>query len=547
MAWQPEVGAGSNRATTYHDLVTKLVAFATSQHVATVAINAAGLGYVAGDILTLTHAGAYLDARFEVLTVGGAGDITSLRIVSSGAFADRIAAAAVVAGGANYAVGDILLLTDGAGRERGKCIVATLAVTAVATVNVFETGGAYLVPPGAASPTVGVGPSTFAGDNNCTLTAAMTGLIGLAGLAATGGTGAGATVDITLAETGWTVDSRNTNIRSFNGVTNEKEVVLVGDATGMTNKPYIGLGTLTRTSGINTRYAVAFYGLITHNPALALSAQVGMRGDPGTWSDGNAYLVCNQDQVQPMDFWFTIDEFRVAGIINNNPGAANTDDGQYLHFYHGFMNAFATEYENPYPMLVAASARATNIDPGAGSTQITGLSELAAPAGLSCGCLFYRAEDATWVAMYNSQNLSTTVANPHVMAPVAYLNVILATGTDVDAVVNLGPLSFYIGIGSTGRAAPTRRLFPVPGAVGHHFPIPLTVLSRPGGTTLNQVLDTARGQLRGFFWVYNTDSAGATINNFSEDYVTIGTDRYRIFHTHVQRQLYHFIAILEDV
>ena len=547
MAWQPEVGAGSNRAATYHDLVTKLVAFATSQHVATVAINNAGLGYVAGDVLTLTHAGAYLDARFEVLTIGGGGAIATLRIVSSGAFSNRIASAGVVAGGANYAVNDILQLTDGTGRELGKCIVATLAGTAVATVNVFETGGAYSVAPGAASPTVGVGPSTFAGDNNCTLTAVMTGLIGLAGLAVTGGTGAGATVDITLAETGWTVDSRNTNIRSFNGVTNEKEVVLVGDATGMTNKPYIGLGTLTRTSGINTRYAVAFYGLITHNPALALAAQVGMKGDPGTWADGNIYLVCNQDQVQPMDFWFTVDEFRVAGVINNNPGAANTDDGQYLHFYHGFMNAFATEYENPYPMLVGASARATNIDPGAGSTNITGLSELAAPAALSCGCFFYRAEDATWVAMHNSQNLSTSTAFQHVMGPVAYLSTITTTANDVNAVVNWGPLAIYTGIGSTGRAAPTRRLFPIPGVVDHHFPIPLTVLSRPGNTSLNEILDTARGQLRGFFWVYNTDAAGATINNFSEDYITIGTDRYRVFHTHVQRQLYHFIAVLEDV
>ncbi|MCH7944864.1 MAG: hypothetical protein IIC73_02440, partial [Armatimonadetes bacterium] len=86
MAWQPEVGGSSNRAADYRDLLVKKVAFMTSQHVATVAINNRGTGgaYVVGDIVTLTHAGAILDARFEVTGVT-AGQIDTLRIDSSGA------------------------------------------------------------------------------------------------------------------------------------------------------------------------------------------------------------------------------------------------------------------------------------------------------------------------------------------------------------------------------------------------------------------------------------------------------------------------------
>ena len=63
--FQREVGSGVNRATDYRDLCSKIVGCATSQHVATVAINNGGTGgtYVVGDIVTLTHAGALLASR----------------------------------------------------------------------------------------------------------------------------------------------------------------------------------------------------------------------------------------------------------------------------------------------------------------------------------------------------------------------------------------------------------------------------------------------------------------------------------------------------
>jgi hypothetical protein len=97
------------------------------------------------------------------------------------------------------------------------------------------------------------------------------------------------------------------------------------------------------------------------------------------------------------------------------------------------------------------------------------------------------------------------------------------------------------------RGSATRRLMPVPGTTPQHLPIPLTVLSRPGDSTLNQTLDTPRGQLRGCFFVYNTNASGATITNFAEDYITIGDDRYRVFQNHVHNGLYQYFCILEDV
>ncbi len=554
MAFQREVGGSAAQATDYHDLLTKQVQFYCSQHVATVVINNGGTGgtYVIGDVITLTPSTSsdHLVARFEVLTVS-AGQILTMRILDSGAFAQQ-AASAVVGGaaGTGYVIGDILEVQGGTSRCPAKFQVATLSGSAVATVTLFEGGGVYSATPANDAATIGIGPTAFAGDDAATLTVTYTALTATTALAVTGGGGTGATVDITLAETGWTVDGRNTNNTTFNSLVNEKEVVLVGDATGFTNKPYIGYGTFSQTSGINERYIIGFVGLITHNPSIALSAQVSILGNPGTWSDGNPYLLCDEDQGQSMDFWLSADDLRVCGVININQGAANTDDGEYMHFYHGFMDTFATESEDPYPMYVFASSRQTNIDPSVGSANITGLAENIAPSGGAGPGHFFQAEAALWRPVTNSQSV-TNQQRENVCSPMCRTTSINGS-SDTDTIIAEGPIAFHTGFGSTNRLSPTVRLLPIPGTTPQHFPLPLTIIYRPGGVGLDETSDTPRGQLRGCFWIYNSDDAAATIVNFSEDFVTVGGpapagDRYPVFHTHVQNQLYHSICIKEDV
>jgi hypothetical protein len=541
--WQANVGSGSGRATNKHDLVTKFVALMTSQGVATVAINAAGTGYTVGDVLTLTHAGAYQVARFEVTTVGGGGAITGLRITSNGAFGNRATSATVSAGGTNYAVGNILEVQGGSTRCKAKFQVATLSGSAVATVTPFEDGGAYATTPSNPAATTRIGPTAGTG-SGCTLTVTYSGLIGTTGLSVTGGTGTGATVNITLAQAGWTAE-RNTNNITFNGVTNEKEVVLKGDAAGRTNKPYLAFATLTRTSGINTRHVVALHSMIAHNLAIALSAQPGILGDPGTWSDEFPYIHCDENQLQEMDFWLSVSDREIHGVIDTNSSAGNSDDRQLHQFYAGFLNTFATEVEDPYPMYMAAN-RGTNIDPSAGSTNLTGLGEVIAPGGgsFNTGVLFYQSETSTWARVFNSREVASQEGN-NVVFPLGNLQGI-TTASSSDNVVYDGPVPFHTGVGSLNRSSPTRRLFPVPGTTPYQFLYPLTLVSRPAGA-YNPVLDSARGNLNGCFFVYNTDAAGATITNFALDYITVGSDRYRVFHSHVQRQPYHYVAMKESV
>lgn len=543
--WQANVGSGSGRATNKHDLVTKWVALMTSQGVATVAINAAGTGYTVGDVLTLTHAGAYQVARFEVTSVGGGGDITGLRITSNGAFGNRATSATVSAGGTNYAVNDVLEVQGGSTRCKAKFRVATLSGSAVATVAAFEDGGAYSSTPSNPASTTKVGPTAGTG-SGCTLTVTYSGLIGTTGLAVTGGTGTSATVDITLAQAGWTCE-RNTNSTTFNGVTNEKEVVLKGDASGRTNKPYLAFTTFTRTSGINTRHVVGLHAMTAHNASIALSAQPGLLGNPGTWSDENPYVLCDENAAQEMDFWLSVSDREIHGVVDINSSAGNSDDRQFMQFYAGFLNTFATETEDPYPMFVAGASRGTNIDPSAGSTNITGLGECSAPPApgtFNTGALFYRSETSTWVYVSNSQNVASDEES-HVVFPLGNLREV-GTSNSADNVVFDGPVPFHTGIGSLNRTVPTRRLWPVPGTTPYQFLFPLTILSRPA-SAYDAVLDTARGNLNGCFFVYNTDAAGTTITNFALDYITVGSDRYRVFHTHVQRQPYHYVAMKESV
>jgi hypothetical protein len=541
--WQANVGSGSGRATNKQDLVTKWVALMTSQGVATVAVNAAGTGYVVGDVLTLTHAGAYQVARFEVTSVGGGGTITGLRITSNGAFGIRATSATVSAGGTNYAVGDVLEVQGGSTRCKGKFQVATLSGSAVATVTPFEDGGAYSSTPSNPAATTKVGPSAGTG-SGCTLTVTYTSLVGTTGLSVTGGTGTGATVDITLAQAGWTCE-RNTNSTSFNGVTNEKEVVLKGDASGRTNKPYIGFTTFTRTSGINTRHIVGLHSMVAHNTAIALSAQPGILGNPGTWGDEFPYVHCDENAAQEMDFWLSVSDREIHGVVDINPGAGNSDDRQFMQFYAGMLNTFATEVEDPYPMFVGGN-RSTNIDPSAGSTSLTGLGECTSPTGVTnTGMLFYRSETSTWVYVSNGQN-NASDEEPHVMFPLGNVREVNQPSNTSDNVAYDGPVTFHTGIGSLNRSSPTRRLFPVPGTTPYQFLFPLTIVSI-NATTFNPALDSPRGNLNGCFLIYNTDASGATIANFALDYITVGSDRYRVFHSHVQRQPYHYVAMKETV
>jgi hypothetical protein len=512
------------------DLLTKIAALGTSYNLSAPAIAAAGTGYAIGNVLSLNHAGGYLAATIEVLTVGGAGEILTIAQRNYGAYADRAASAVVVAGGTGYVVGDIIELQGGTPWEKSKFTVATLAGSAVATVTVAETGGAYPAAggPGAGAATVLVGPSGGVG-TGCTLTATYTGLVGTAGLAGTGGAGAGATFNVTRAHSGWT-SLRNRNNYSFNGVLTEKEVALQGGVTpGM--DPIIMARTYTATVGVNTAHGVLWAGATAWNDSFPLESQPGRFKQAVPVNQGGNYLlVFNASSTA----WVAHSNRRFAGVVKC-VGASTTS---YLHFYEGLGNPYGTATESPYPLMIACPSGAHNHFPDSGGSLVTGLSEaLRNSSAIGSPITFRRAQDAAAVDVHNGTAFAGVGDLDNVMYPLGETR----QGTNPSLISGEGAFTFYNGISVHTGGAATRLLFPAPG--GDLFLlVPLTVVSTPTGSPTFDV--DLQMELEGVFFVSATKSDGTAFT--SEDTLTIGSTRYRVFGNAARVQRYSYMALRES-
>jgi len=560
MAFQSEVGSGTARATSYHDLFNKQVSFLTSRHVATVVINNGGTGgtYVIGDIINLTHAGAHLDAKFEVLTVS-AGQILTMQIVCSGAFGDRPNGTITIsAGGTAYGnnLTDLILEIQGGTSRCPAKVQATTNGSGVVTsaIDFEDLGtsaiGVYSSLPSYPAATTIQGPNATAVGTGCTITmGGSTGIIGTTGLAVTGGGGAGATVDITLAETGWTVDGRNTNDRLLNSIGNEKTVVLKGDSAGTANKPFIAYITETATSGLNTRFGIHCFGMIAHNPALDFSAHTGLSpniaSETSILTEG-AVLLCSEDTgagTDEMDFWFKADDQHFSMITQIEESAAVSDNGVYMQHYAGFMDRIGTEVESSYPMFIFASGRLFNTDPTVGSFDITGMAEVGHNL---VGCAwYYDSVSGAWFNLRNYDGVGSVTPEDFVMFPVGIPNIESATGS-LDKVVSRGARTVEADFFEQQRTSATKVLRKIPGTVDQFFLWPLTV-SRKEAAGQSLVDDKFAGQLKGVFWISSDDGTGSRIANFSEDFITVSGVRYLVFHNHVNTEPYQYIAFRMDV
>jgi hypothetical protein len=123
----------------------------------------------------------------------------------------------------------------------------------------------------------------------------------------------------------------------------------------------------------------------------------------------------------------------------------------------------------------------------------------------------------------------------------------LSSTSSADFIVGESFIDVFADWSNLTRAAPGRKLLPIPGTTPGTFLWPINFISRSTSTTTNDDEDGPRGEVRGFSFLTATDSAGAKIVNHSEDFITIGTVRHRVFHNHVHNERYQFIAIEEDV
>lgn len=522
MAWHAGTATGA------HDLVAKVVQMATSKHVSAVAINAAGTGYTVGDTLTVPHSGGLLSATAEVLTVGGSGEVTSVKLRNMGAYSNRVATATMVAGGTNYVVGDILEVAGGTSTEKARLRVATLSGSAVATVTVYEGGGAYSVAPSGTLTTTLVGPSTGTG-TGATFTVTMTSLVGTSGVATTGGTGSGCTLNLTLTDTGWSAE-RNRNNYSFNSVNNEKEIVLKGTAGGG-DHPYIGFRTYTATVGPDTRYGVLIIGMTAHNSATAMSLQQDV--STSTPAD-NLPLVPLFNTSMP--FWFSFNGRKMYAQIRTDGGAIDS----YQNMYAGLLNPMGTQVESPYPLVLCGSSSKLNEKPDSAADTNTGLCEARGSTSNACPMYMFEISDRSYQQLFNVNAGTALGATRGVWPLFQGAN----TTSTVDIISDVGPLLWDTTVWLATGGVATRLIYPTsdPGD-DPALLFPLTVLSTANGATQG-ALTFIHGEFDGLFWISGTKSDGSRID--PQDTITIGSDRYRIFPCAHRRERYSFYCVKES-
>lgn len=525
------------------ELLTLASALSTSQAIATEAINAAGTGYVVGEIITLPHAGGFASATFEVLTVGGGGDVTSLARRNWGAYGDRVATVAVNAGGTGYVVGDILEIQGGTERQMGKARVDTVAAGVVTAVSVFETGGAYSVAPGlTGAATLGIGPSTFAGDDAATLDLTMTGLIGTTGLATTASAaGVDLTLDITLAETGWFTGSQNgmldTNDFSINGVDDEKQLAMKGTVTGG-DEPFIMNRTGTITPGIDTNHLIGWSAADSFNPAIDFDLQVNRL----TTIDmvGSGFYTPMFD-AQTQEVWISVSS-RSMKIAVKTQGLVTL---AYQWGYAGLGNPFATAVNNSYPLVIGSSTGTDSVFPDNTTPgRVRGPIEAYEAAGDPDPWRIRRSEDASQGFVRNSDPFGTPQLSLGVYPCMENRNI--TDINDPETISADGRRQWFNIIRSDGATA-TVAILPTPDSGGALFvPVPGVIMeTNSADGSSPDPADKLRLEIENIFWVPGIDDTGTDIN--AEDTLTDQNgDRYTVIRSGSRTEPYSLWAMRQE-
>lgn len=528
-------------ATDYIDLLDQLVEVLTSRHLDTIAINAAGTGYVAGEILGLDETGATSThvAQIEVLTVGGSGEITSARIYRGGAYTvdpttttgngatggsgssatfdltfaetgwtlnrrTKVAASATVgSGGTGYSVSDTLTVVGGVLGEGGSAAtfnvdsVSSGVVTAVSLVS----AGQYEVPP-----------------TNPALTS--------------GGGGSGCTLNVTYSDkSGDTV------------------VLLTGDAGGSNIDPIVAIKTYQGLdeSGINTTRnwaifsatssstAVPVHELPNVSPGFNTSANDGTV-TTSTTGDG-AFFPLKAADAFDIEWWI-----RATGrsfvIVAKVIGASTT---YYPAAGGGLFNPFGITTELPFPAFVFGASDRVKVWYRDTTALFGGLGEFISRVN---GPGFFWAPEGEWVQFRNAIISSNTSLAPSYTTPASSsprtgvwpLSALQAHQTAEDANWVTAPLAGFDNEDLT-LATPVQ-IYRTPNTGGDLFPLfAQTVIQSDGVAEIYRTV----GEIDGVSWF---SVGGVAIS--SEDRFDQGGEKFTIFQSGTRVEVWSFACLRED-
>jgi len=533
----------SGTATNYRDLFNQLIQVATSRHLATVAVNAGGSGYVVGDVLGLTNTGATFShvAQVEVRTVGGGGAITSLRIWRGGAYTvdpttttgnaltggtgtlatanltfaatgwstemrtQQAVSAVVAAGGSGYSVGNLLtVVLDGGVQGHGGVAavfqVATLGGGgSVATVTLSTAGNYEKVPTNPA--------------------------------ATTGGAGTGATLTVTWG----------------NATTQDNMLAILTGTAGGAVDPIVGIKLWQglNSTGAITTFNWALFGMTAFDDTQAFHEQNDM--SPGLAADGSiiagnlgVFVPLKDTTAFNITWWISATGRRIMGEAKVQTASTT----YYVPWHLGLLNQLGTTTEFNYPLYIAGS---TNRNTGyfADTTGIiSGLTE----------CIF-RVSSGGAVLWWPDGSYWSTIRNASIASDTTLTVTPGGTSNDDNGVYPMfrgGPnLATEDTITSDGGDAFNwdAILFNDSGGALSVYPTPNTgtdvdilvpaIVLRTDSSVVPQK-NVKVGEIDGLYWT------SAASGQSSEDDILVGTNRYRLFQNGNRIQTYSFCAMRED-
>jgi hypothetical protein len=528
----------------YIDLLDKLVKAATGQGATAAVVVAGGTGYTVGDIITVTGGTFDFPCKLRVTNVSG-GVIQAGGVVIS-------------EGGSYTSTPSNPVAVTGPGNDD-----ATFNLT-------FASNGWTLRRRSqqAASATIGAGGS--GGTNGTqTVTLGTVGAVGVTTSAQFSVTVAGNTITAVLgvvtpglyekmptnpvAVTGAGLVGATLNVTSAAPTTQDQVAILEGTGGG-SDAILVGIRTYQAVNGASTAFNWALYGFSAFNDGLTFNAQAGISpGDPtvATNVQGAFVPLHNSGASFPIDFWFSITPNRIVTVNKVRNGTVT----HYASSYQGFLSRFGSPSEWPYPLFIAGSTtRVRALFNSTIPTYVSSIMELiGVNTGGSNGPGWYWRSDSTWQSVNNSgvasdeTSPSRTASGARTLFPVGEAT---AGSHDIDADDNItgeGGFNLSDAGGADGIIAnsgvpgtPNLTLHPTPNTGDAlRRPYPLTLqLSEPGPPVELDVV----GELDGVFWI---SAADATTPLTSEDFITIGATRYRVFKSGNRALDYTYFAVEE--
>ena len=520
MTWQ------TGTATDYHDLLDQLLEILTSDHCSAAAVNAGGSGYSVDDILTASGGTFTHAATFRVLTVSS-GAVTAVRIETGGAYtsAPSNPVSTTTSGGGTGCTLDLTFTFTGwtVLRQSQEAVSAT-----VGSGGSGYTNGATVTVVG------GVGVTTAAQLQITT----SGGVITAATVTQAGRYEAFPANPVSLSGGGGTGGTLNLTTQNISA--DPRVVIVSGDGAG-SDTILCGVKTFNvlAQNGVNTVRNWALCGMAAYNASLPLDQQAGISpgisatGTPVT--TGGAFLPLKAADAFPLEFWISATSRRFLGVVKIEDAVVT----HYASFHAGWLNAFGTTTEFPYPLYIAgATARENTYFTDTEQGRITGLTECIGIQG-KVGPAFFRRNDSVWQEVKNSSftdtgGLSRAVSKVAVVYPCGQTTI--TTNTDDQTVSDgSGALTWDDFVPPTGvPGTSTVQLHATPdGGTGKRLRVPATI------SISNDPFFENPGEIDNVFWV--SVQAGET----NEDTLLDGTERYLIVQNGNKTAGYSFMAIHE--